>query len=73
MAYLMRGLKRRLHLAGVRDGGAIPCSNASSLLRADDLCGFSKVPTWPTGRYRPRFYRGKISFVKAAVRLLFPR
>ena len=71
MAYLMRGLKRRLHLAGVREGDAIP-SATPRLSYARTTLRVQQSAYVAYGRYRPRFYRGKISFVKAQSDSYFP-
>jgi acetoacetyl-CoA synthetase len=70
-AYFMKGLVHRLHIAGVRnrdgdDPEAARLSYAHTTLRVRD----SAYRAY--GSYRPRFYRGKISFVRAASESYFP-
>jgi acetoacetyl-CoA synthetase len=71
ISYFVRGLKRRLHLSGARKEDAIPpetprLSYARTTLRVQQ----SAYAAY--GRYRPRFYRGKISFVRAQSNSYFP-
>jgi acetoacetyl-CoA synthetase len=70
-AYFMKGLAHRLRIAGVRnpdrdDPEASRLSYAHTTSRVKD--GAYRA----YGRYRPRFYRGKISFVRAASESYFP-
>lgn len=71
IAYLVRGLKHRLHLAGVRNGDTIP-TETSRLSYARTTLRVQQSAYVAYGRYRPRFYRGKISFVKAQSNSYFP-
>ncbi len=71
IAYFVRGLKHRLHLAGVRNGDTIPPEMPRlSYARTTQRVQQSAYAAY--GRYRPRFYRGKISFVKAQSNSYFP-
>jgi len=71
ISYLVRGLKRRLHLAGVRKGDASP-AETSCLSYAQTILRVQRSSYAAYGRYRARFYRGKISFVKAQSNSYFP-
>jgi len=71
ISYFTQGLERRLRLDGDRKRSALlpetsPLSYARTTLRVRD----SAYAAY--GRYRPLFYRGKISFVRAASNAYFP-
>ena len=69
--YLIRGFQRRLRIVGAHSAGdqlvkTRPLSLAQTILHVHDR-------TYVAFRhYRPRFYRGKIKFVKADVNFYFP-
>jgi acetoacetyl-CoA synthetase len=71
IVYFVRGLQRRLRIVGARSPGdqllkTRPLSLARTVLHVHDR-------TYVAFRhYRPRFYRGKIKFVKADVNFYFP-
>jgi len=71
VSYLIGGLKHRLNMAGVRDDDGLaaetpPLSYARTTVRVRN----SSYEAY--GRYRPRFYPGKISFVRAEASSYFP-
>ncbi|MGP0020336.1 MAG: thioesterase domain-containing protein [Candidatus Sulfotelmatobacter sp.] len=71
ISYFTQGLERRLRLDGDRKRNQLPpetspLSYARTTLRVRDSAYVAY------GRYRPRFYRGKISFVKAQSNSYFP-
>jgi acetoacetyl-CoA synthetase len=70
-AYFMKGLKHRLHMAGVRDHDKVP-PEASRLSYAQTAGCVRDSAYRAYGSYRPRFYRGKISFVRASSESYFP-
>jgi acetoacetyl-CoA synthetase len=70
-SYFMRGLKRRLHLAGVRRAAPLP-PEKSRLSFAQTTFHVQEKSYTAYRHYRPRFYRGKIKFVQAGVNFYFP-
>jgi thioesterase domain-containing protein len=70
-AYFMKGIKHRLRIAGVRNHDAVP-REASPLSYAHTTLRVRDSAYRAYGRYRPRFYRGKISFVRAQSGSYFP-
>jgi acetoacetyl-CoA synthetase len=69
--YVVHGLERRLHIAGVGGRGdrlpaASPLSLARTALRVKDASYLALA------RYRPRAYSGKIKFVKSEIDPYFP-
>jgi len=71
ISYFIQRLERRLHKAGVRNRYTFP-SETSRLAYARTTVQVQKSAYVAYGRYRPRFYRGKISFVKAQSNSYFP-
>jgi thioesterase domain-containing protein len=69
--YFMKGLKHRLHLAGVRNPDEAP-PESSPLSYAQTTLRVRYGAYRAYGSYRPRFYRGKISFVRAQSGSYFP-
>jgi acetoacetyl-CoA synthetase len=71
VSYFMGGLKHRLHMAGVRgDDGLAAETSPLSYARTTVRVRNSSYEAY--GRYRPRFYPGKISFVRAESSSYFP-
>jgi hypothetical protein len=71
ISYLVRGAERRLHLFGVYSrSGRFP--GTSRLSFAQTTLHIMPKAYVALGAYRPRFYRGKIKFVKAADDSFFP-
>jgi acetoacetyl-CoA synthetase len=68
-SYFVRGLERRLHVAGVR-GHRLP--EPSRLSFAHTTSRVQETAYVAFGRYRPRFYRGRIKFVRAEGNSYFP-
>jgi len=71
ISYFTQGLERRLRLDGDRKRNQLPpetspLSYARTTLRVRDSAYVAY------GRYRPQFYRGKISFVRAQSNSYFP-
>ena len=71
ISYFVHGLERRLHMEGDRKRNELPLetsplSYARTTLRVRDSAYVAY------GRYQPRFYRGKISFVRAQSNSYFP-
>ena len=71
-SYLIRGLKRRLHISGALDENqgssemlGLPFAEAA-LRRVKQKAYLAYVS------YQPRFYRGKINFVTAEIKSFFP-
>ena len=71
ISYFLRGLERRLHLAGVRNRD-MPAVEMSRLSFAQTTRHVQERAYVAYGRYRPRFYPGKIKFVRAGVGSYFP-
>jgi len=71
ISYFIQGLERRLHMAGVRNRYTLP-PETSRLAYARTTAQVQQSAYVAYGRYRPRFYRGKISFVKAQSNSYFP-
>jgi acetoacetyl-CoA synthetase len=70
ISYLVRGLGRRLSIVGVRDPSTRVSETANPSF-AQTLDVKDKAYT-ALRHYRPRFYRGKIKFVKSASDSYFP-
>ncbi len=70
-SYVMRGLQRRLHIAGVHSPGH-RLSEMPRLSFAQTTAHVQERAYVAYGRYRPRFYRGRIKFVRAEVNSYFP-
>jgi len=70
-SYFIRGLRHRLQMAGVRKAESLP-PDAPRLSYAGTAFRIRESAYVAYGRYRPRFYRGKISFVKASSASYFP-
>lgn len=69
--YVVGGVERRLHIAGIRGRGdrlpgASPLSLAQTTLRVKDAAYLALA------RYRPRVYSGRIKFVKSEIDPYFP-
>ncbi len=71
ISYFVQGLERRLHLEGDRKRNLLP-PETSPLSYARTTLRVKEGAYVAYGRYRPRFYRGKISFVRAASNAYFP-
>ena len=71
ISYLWSELERRLRLAGVRRGTHLP--EPSSLSLAQTTLRVKRKAYEALENYRPRFYRGKIKFVKSETDTYFPR
>jgi len=71
VSYFFRGLKHRLQMAGVRKPDSLP-AEAPRLSYAGTTSRVRESAYVAYGRYRPRFYPGKISFVKALSTSYFP-
>ena len=71
ISYFLRGLKRRLPLAKGRNRDA-PSLETSRLSFAQTTRHVQERAYVAYGRYRPRFYPGKIKFVRAGVGSYFP-
>lgn len=70
-SYFVRGVQHRLHVAGVHSHSLLPpdtfrLSFARTIVRVQERAYVAYR------RYRPRFYRGKIKFVRAEVNSYFP-
>ncbi len=61
-SYFVRGLERRLHIAGDHHGRISP--ETSRLSFAQTILRVEASDFVAMARYRPRFYRGKIRFVR---------
>lgn len=70
-AYFMKGLEHRLNMAGVHNHDKV-LPEASRLSYAHTALRVRDSAYRAYGSYRPRFYRGKIRFVKAYSGSYFP-
>jgi acetoacetyl-CoA synthetase len=71
LAYFIRGLEHRLHINGGRGrGNFLP--GTSSLSFAQTTSRVEDKAYAALARYRPRFYKGKIKFVKNSGDFYFP-
>jgi thioesterase domain-containing protein len=70
-SYFVLGLKHRLHVAGVHSPGMAPPATFR-LAFARTTVQVQERAYLAYRRYRPRFYRGKIKFVRAEVNSYFP-
>jgi thioesterase domain-containing protein/aryl carrier-like protein len=70
-SYLVRGLRRRWHVSGVHFLLTL-YPETSRLPLTQTTLRFSDIAYLALGRYRPRFYRGKIRFVRAEVSSFVP-
>lgn len=71
VSYFLEGLKRRLHLSKVSDG-TVTAAEPSCLSLARTAVQVKKKAFEAYRRYRPRFYPGKIRFVRAELNSYFP-
>ncbi len=71
IAYLMKGLKHRMNMAGVGNHEEVP-REASRLSYAHTALRVRDSAYRAYGSYRPRFYRRKVSFVRASSGSYFP-
>jgi acetoacetyl-CoA synthetase len=69
--YFIRKLERRLPITRSRSRGKPP-AGASPLSLAHTTVRVHETAYMAYGRYRPRFYRGRIKFVRAEVNPYFP-
>ncbi len=72
LSYLTRGIERRLHLFGVYSRSSLT-SETSPLAFAQTALRVMPKAYVALAHYRPRFYPGKIKFVKAAGDSFFPQ
>ena len=70
-AYFMKGIEHRLRMAGVRNHDGV-ASEESRLSYAHTTLRVRDSAYRAYGSYRPRFYRGKISFLRAQSGSYFP-
>jgi acetoacetyl-CoA synthetase len=70
-SYFVRGLQRRVRIAGVHSGGPhLP--EGSRLMLAQTIPCVKDKAYVALAHYQPRFYRGEIKFVKSASDTYFP-